>query len=89
MDSTKMKICYHISQGAGKSYFNRIGVAFVNKDGSLNVKLNCFPVNGEIHIRDYQPFAERSVVSTRETVSDQETFDFKAKDDDSSGIGEF
>lgn len=88
MHSSKMKICYQISQSSGKSYFNRIGVAFVNKDGSLNVKLNSFPINGEIHIRDYVPFAERNVVSERETVSDQETFDFG--DSGASGIdGEF
>jgi hypothetical protein len=88
VDREKMKICYQISQAGGKSYFNRIGVAFVNKDGSLNVKLNSFPINGEIHIRDYVPIAERNVVSTRETVSDQESFNFESKDD-SSGIGEF
>jgi hypothetical protein len=88
MDPSRMKICYQINQSSGKSYFNRIGVAFVNKNGSINVKLNSLPLNGEIHIRDYVPFAERNVVSTRETVSDQETFDFGAKDD-SSGIGEF
>jgi hypothetical protein len=85
-----MKICYHISQAGGKSYFNRIGVAFVNRDGSLNVKLNCFPINGEIHIRDYQPFAERNVVSTRETVTDQERFDFEPKDEpNGSGVDDF
>ena len=27
-------------------------VAFVNKDGSLNVKLNSLPLNGSLHIRE-------------------------------------
>jgi hypothetical protein len=36
----------------GKALWIRVGVAFVNKDGSLNVKLNCLPVNGSLHIRD-------------------------------------
>lgn len=54
MDS-RMKIVYSISERGGKSYWSRIGVAFVNSDGSLNVKLECIPVNGEFHIRDYVP----------------------------------
>lgn len=36
----------------GKSLWIRVGVAFVNKDGSINVKLNCLPLNGSLHIRD-------------------------------------
>jgi hypothetical protein len=53
MESTKMKIVYVITQRNGKSYWNRIGVAFVNNDGSLNVKLEAVPVSGELQIRDY------------------------------------
>jgi hypothetical protein len=34
-----------------KSYWHRCGVAFVNKDGSLNVKLDLFP-NVSLQIRD-------------------------------------
>ena len=41
-----------VNNGNEKSYWIRIGVAFVNKDGSLNVKLNALPVNGSLHIRD-------------------------------------
>jgi hypothetical protein len=55
MDASKMKIVYSISERNGKSYWNRIGVAFLNSDGSLNVKLEAFPVSGELHIRDYVP----------------------------------
>jgi hypothetical protein len=55
MEQTKMKIVYVISQRNGKSYWNRIGVAFVNNDGSLNVRLEAVPVSGEMQIRDYVP----------------------------------
>ena len=51
----KVKIVYHISERNGKSYFNRVGVAFMNSDGSLNVKLEVMPLDGELHIRDYVP----------------------------------
>lgn len=36
----------------------RIGTAFVNRDGSLNVLLDALPVNGTLHIRDSEPKAE-------------------------------
>jgi len=29
-----------------------VGVAFENSDGSLNVKLDCLPLNGKLHIRE-------------------------------------
>ncbi|MEK7705983.1 MAG: hypothetical protein AAB426_13555 [Myxococcota bacterium] len=32
--------------------FRRLGTAFVNRDGSLNVFLDALPVNGKLHIRD-------------------------------------
>lgn len=35
-----------------KGFWHNIGVAFVNKDGSINVKLAAFPANGELHIRE-------------------------------------
>ena len=38
--------------GAEKKYWVRIGSAFVNRDQSLNVRLDAMPVNGTIHIRD-------------------------------------
>ena len=64
MDQGKMKIVYAITSreakpGTGAStprkYWSRIGVAFVNRDGSLSVKLEALPVSGELHIRDYVP----------------------------------
>jgi hypothetical protein len=58
MDSTKMKIAYVISNRNGRSFWNRVGVAFVNNDGSINVKLEAMPVTGEIQIRDYVPREE-------------------------------
>ncbi len=53
MDNGKMKIAYVISSRNGKKFWNRVGVAFVNADGSINVKLEAVPVTGEIQIRDY------------------------------------
>lgn len=57
MAGKEFKIIYNItqSQNGAKSFWNRIGVAFINADGSLNCKFESFPVNGECQIRDYVP----------------------------------
>jgi hypothetical protein len=34
-----------------KSLWVHIGIAFVNRDGSINARLNALPVNGTVHIR--------------------------------------
>jgi len=44
-----------VERGLNKRHFVRIGVAFVNRDGSLNVRLDAVPVNGQLHIRDAPP----------------------------------
>ncbi len=51
----KMKIAYVISERNGKSYWNRVGVAFVNRDNSINVILEAIPVSGRLQLRDYVP----------------------------------
>jgi hypothetical protein len=53
----KMKDVYAITErGEGaKALWSRIGVAFVNKDDSLNVILDAFPLSGKINIRDRDP----------------------------------
>lgn len=64
--AVERKNVYVITKGRDdKSYWTRIGVAFVNRDGSLNVKLEAFPVNGELHIRDPKPEDEREEPARR------------------------
>lgn len=65
MDNSKMKIAYVIATRNGKHFWNRVGVAFVNNDGSINVKLEAVPVNGEIQIRDYVPRDEIGATTLR------------------------
>ncbi len=38
-----------------KNQWVRIGVAFVNRDASLNVVLDAIPLSGRLHIRDRRP----------------------------------
>ena len=39
-------------EGWDKSIWRRIGTAFENRDGSLTLFLDAFPVNGKLHVRD-------------------------------------
>lgn len=52
--SVKIKDVYAISDRGEneKSTWSKIGVAFVNRDESLNVILDAIPLTGKIHIRD-------------------------------------
>lgn len=54
MSAIKIKDVYVISEREveGKAHWTKIGVAFVNKDGSLNVILDALPREGKMHIRD-------------------------------------
>ena len=65
MDQSKMKIAYVITQRGTHKYWNRVGVAFLNSDGSINVKLESLPVAGDFQIRDYVPREEFSGTSLR------------------------
>jgi hypothetical protein len=43
-----------VDRGGGKSYWTRVGIGFVNRDGSLNLRLDAIPTNGTLHVRDYE-----------------------------------
>ena len=38
--------------GNGEDYWQRLGSAWTNKDGSINLSLNALPLNGKLHIRE-------------------------------------
>jgi len=76
MDQSRLKVCYVITQRGEKKYWNRVGVAFLNSDGSINVKLESLPVAGEFQIRDYVPRDESAgtTLRGRNGQSDDEAF---------------
>lgn len=59
-----IKDVYTIQQSGERSFWIKLGVAFVNKDGSLNVKLDGLPVNGSLHIRNRKLTEEVSAAET-------------------------
>ena len=49
-----------IERGEGiKPYWLRVGTAFTNRDGSINILLDAVPTNGKLHVRDYDPDRNR------------------------------
>ena len=42
-------IAYHVRDSqSGKGFWNRVGVAWTNKDGGFTVQLDCLPLDGRI-----------------------------------------
>ena len=49
-----------VGRDDAKPYWLKIGVAFNNRDGSINLRLNALPVNGILHVRDADPETKRA-----------------------------
>lgn len=53
MEKGLIKDVFHIKDSpARKATWTKIGAAFLNKDGSINVFLDSLPIDGRLHIRD-------------------------------------
>ena len=46
------KVVYTIVERGPSRHWLRVGLAFVNADGSLNVRRDAMPFNGQLQIRD-------------------------------------
>ena len=56
-NAKQMKVVWMIVERGDKSFWSRIGVGFVNRDGSVNLQLDAVPAvpGAKIQIRDYTP----------------------------------
>jgi hypothetical protein len=60
MDTKTMKTVFTVvERGPGKSFWTRVGIGFVNSDGSWNLRLDAIPVNGQLQVRDWEPYERR------------------------------
>ncbi len=50
--SVKRLAVFTIRKWKGGSSWLRIGAAFINKDGSMNVRLDALPIDGQLHVRE-------------------------------------
>lgn len=54
MEGTKMKVLWMITERGERSFWTRIGVGYVNRDGSVNLSLDALPVGAsKLQLRDY------------------------------------
>ena len=51
---SKRLVVYTIVEkvGSDKSFWWKIGSAWVNRDQSINIQLDALPVNGKLHVRE-------------------------------------
>jgi hypothetical protein len=63
MEANKLKAVYSIVQRPGtKPYWMRVGVGFVNQDGSISVKLDAFPQSWRLEIKDLERAAAPAAI---------------------------
>ena len=56
METTKMKVLWMITERGDRSFWTRIGIGNVNRDGSVNLVIDAMPIRGAtIQLRDYTP----------------------------------
>jgi hypothetical protein len=64
--SKTMKVVWTVverGQG-GKSFWTRVGVGFVNRDGSMTLRLDAIPISGTLQVREWQePYDRRADVT--------------------------
>lgn len=79
--NNKMKMIYTVvERSPGRSFWTRVGVGFVNSDGSINVKLDAIPTNGTLQVRDFEPRdAERGEAGRGEGGRDRARFPPRGK----------
>jgi hypothetical protein len=60
METKTMKAVFTVvERSPGKSFWTRVGVGFVNQDGSMNLRLDAIPVNGVLQVREWEPTDRR------------------------------
>jgi hypothetical protein len=60
MEAKTMKVVFTVvERSPGKSFWTRVGVGFVNQDGSMNLRLDAIPVNGVLQVRDWEAYDRR------------------------------
>lgn len=70
----KLKILYHIKKekrdGEERTFFNRVGRGFVNKDGSINIFIESLPTGlteeTAFNLQDYKPKEKKEAESFSE-----------------------
>jgi hypothetical protein len=54
-ENQRLRVFCPVTSADGTTYWMRMGSAFVNADGSINVYLDALPVNGKLQLRADKP----------------------------------
>jgi len=67
MESKRMKVLCPVQRNddSKKAVWRTLGIAFENKDGSINVYLDAYPVNGKLQLREFDDDDRRVGEGTR------------------------
>ena len=57
--TTRPKAVYALTERGDKTFWTRVGIAFVNRDDSITIKLEALPVSGQLQVRDVTTGPER------------------------------
>jgi len=69
MEAKTMKAVFTVvERNPGKSFWTRVGVGFVNQDGSITLRLDAVPVNGVLQVRDWEAFDRRGPDASSEAT---------------------
>lgn len=49
-----------IEREDAKPFWLKVGIAYANRDGSINVKLSALPINGILHVRESEDAKKES-----------------------------
>ena len=55
MEAKTQKEVFTVTDKDGHSYWRKLGVGYINKDGSMNLYLDALPINGRLQVRDPKP----------------------------------
>jgi hypothetical protein len=55
MESRKRKTVYTLVERDGRCWWRSLGVGFESSDGSIDIRLDAFPQNGMLQLRDAEP----------------------------------
>ena len=50
--NSEVRSVFAITERSGKSFWTKVGAAFTNQDGSINIELDALPTNGRLQVRD-------------------------------------
>ncbi len=64
------KMIYTMTERDGRTYWTRVGTGFVNKDGSITLRLEALPTNGTLQVREWESAEQRAEAMRRRFAQD-------------------